>query len=305
MAAQAEIIEEVDINKESKMKRLVIIFLLILASVCQGRTVRRVKEIQGSVLHTIQSAWVVVDETTTTGTEPTALAKGERTKKLVDAAIATAASGDDEISTFIIPAAWNALRFRAVGTTDNDAMTHQVYLGTLGGEADCELVYAGQLVWTVGTKVSTYYQITFTSGGTYIPHIGDIATGNTSGKTAYVRAIPAAATNSFAAGTATGTIQYQSKSGTFGNDETVKMGDGLGAKADVLTHAGTSDLVGFEMADTLAITAKSWGASWSSVSPADDDQSAEAELTDLKGADYMVIVTSETSQDCKLLVKGY
>lgn len=287
------------------MKKTVILLLTILFFAAALRTTSQTKVVTSNVLHTMQDGWIVVDETTSTGTEPSALAVGERTKLLVDAAIAAAANGDDEISTFAIPSSWNGIRFRSVGITDNDTQTYQIYLGTrssLESNADCELAYVGQLVWTTGTQVSLYYQITFTSGGPYVPLLGDTFTGNTSGETAVVMGTPTAATGTFAAGDATGTIQYRSKSGTFTNSETVKSDTIIRGSADVLTHAA-SDLVGFEMADAVVLTAKSWGSSWTTTSPA-DDTNAEAEL-DVKGADFLVVLASETSHDCKLLIKGY
>ena len=284
------------------MKKL-IVFLLMLSSVCFGRTITGVKDVEGNILHTLQSAWVIADETSSAGTEPTALGEDERKKLRVDTAIAAASSGDDEISTFVIPANWNGIRFRSVNITkDSGAATHQIYFGTLGNQSDCDLVYAGQLAWTSGDQDSMYYQITFTSGGPYVPQPGDIITGNTSGKTAVVMATPTAATGSFDAADATGTIQYRSSTGTFTNSETISVGDGLGARADILTHAA-SDLVLFEYADTLTVTQKSWLPSWGTVSPA-DDTIAEASV-DVMGADYMVIVTSTCDADSKLLIKGY
>ena len=107
---------------------------------------------------------------------------------------------------------------------------------------------------------------------------------------------------SFAAGDAAGTIQYRSKSGTFTNSETVKSDRIDRGSTNALTHAA-SDLVGFEMADAVVLTAKAWGSSWTITSPA-DDTNAEAEL-DIKGADFLVVLVSEASHDVKLLCKGY
>lgn len=289
------------------MKKLTVLLLILASSVCNARTTTHVPDKVAAFSSTLQAGWVVVDETTSAGTEPTALdglhdGSGELTKAKVEAAIAAAASGDDEISMFVIPSGWNRIRFRSVGITEDDTQTYQIYLGTAGGGADCELSYAGQLVWTSGSQSSIYHQITFTSGGVYVPRVGDVVTGNTSGETAVVVEVPTAATGSFAGGDATGTIKYRSKSGTFTNSETVKIGDAKGAKANVLTHAA-SDLVGFEMADGVVSTTKSWGSSWSTISPA-DDTNAEAEI-DVKGADLLVALASETSHDCKLLAKGY
>jgi hypothetical protein len=259
--------------------------------------------VEGTILHSIQSAWEIADSETDAGTEATALAVTERTKLLVDAAIAAASSGDDEISTYTIPSKWNAIRLRCIGITDGATVTHQIYLGSLGGGKDCELTHAGQLAWTIGTQQSIYDQITFTSGGTYVPKTGDTVTGNTSGETAVVVSIGTLTGGAWADGDAAGTITYRSASGAFTSTETVKITDYLGVtQSNVLTHAA-SDLVDFELADTLTATAKSWGSSWTSTSPA-DDTNAEAEI-DTMGADYMVILTSTCTADAKLLIKGF
>ncbi len=286
------------------MKKKLFIIVLLLAATCSARTITGVRNVEGNILHTIQAGWVTVDETVSTDPDPCALAVGERTKLLTEAAIAAAANGDDEISTFVIPANWNGIRFRSVGITDNDAQVYEIYLGTTSSQesnADCALTHAGQLSFTTGTQVSLYYQIAFTSGGSYEPQPGDIFTGNSSDETAVVVSTILSG-GSWAAGDAAGTIQYLSKSGTFTNTETVSVGNGKQNKADVLTHAGT-DLVGFEMADAVTATAKSWGSTWLSISPA-DDTNAEAEI-DVKGANFLVVLASETSHDCKLLIKGY
>lgn len=118
-------------------------------------------------VHTPSIAWQVIDDTSETGDEPTDLSVTERTYQTVKTIIATGASGDDEISVFDVPRGWNAVRFRAQGITDNGTYTVQVYFGTLGDgfkdsdstSADCELSYAGQLAWVVGTQAavtSTY-----------------------------------------------------------------------------------------------------------------------------------------------------
>jgi len=103
-----------------------------------------------------QIAWTVVDATTAADTEPDDLAVDERTYATVLAAIAAASAGagDEEISYTSIPSTWNALRFRCIGATDNGAVTYQIYLGTLGGDADCELAKAGQLAFVIGTQAS-------------------------------------------------------------------------------------------------------------------------------------------------------
>ncbi|MHC4387349.1 MAG: hypothetical protein ACYSX1_01945 [Planctomycetota bacterium] len=286
------------------MRKLIFILAIMALCLlpCHARTTPAVNQVEGTVLHSIQSAWEIADETTSAGTEPSALAVTERTKLLVDAAITAAASGDDEISTYVLPSKWNAIRLRCIGITDAETATHEIYFGSLGTEDDCELTYAGSLAWTIGTQQSIYDQIAFTSGGTYQPVPGDTVTGNTSGETAVVVSTTLSS-GAWADGDAAGTILYRSASGAFTNSETIKITNYLGVtQANVLTHAA-SDLVDFELADTLTATAKSWGSSWTSTSPA-DNTNAEAEI-DTKGADYMVVVTSACTVDVKLLIKGF
>ena len=161
-----------------------------------------------------------------------------------------------------------------------------------------------------GPQQSIYDQIAFTSGGlydanfpAYEPKPEDTVTGNNSGKTAVVVST-VLTSGTWAAGDAAGTITYKSASGTFTSGETVKITDVLGfTQSDVLTHAA-SDLIDFELADTLTVTAKAWGSSWTATSPADDVTNAEAEI-DIKGADLMIILTTVCSVDTKLLIKGY
>lgn len=285
------------------MRKYIIISIAVLTLVwCGAASLTSVSQVDGNALHTMQNAWLIADETTSTGDEPTALSVTERTKKIVDTLIIAASSGDDEISVLAIPAKWNGIRFRAIGITDAGTITHQIYLGTLGGALDCELAHAGQLAWTLGTQQTIYDQITFTSGGTYIPQIGDTVTGNSSGETAVIVSIVETA-STWSAGTAAGTVTYRSASGTFTNSETVSI---LRASKVITNNAYThaaSDLIDFELADILVITADAWGSTWSTLSPA-NDTNAEAEL-DIKGADFMVVLTSATSVDGKLLIKGY
>ena len=285
------------------MKKMFLIMLLLLALLCRAGTTN-VGSIEGSILHSIQSPWVIADETTSAGTEPSALADDEKTYKDVVALIAAASSGDDEISIFNIPSKWNGIRLRNINITkDSGSVVTQIYFGTLGGETDCDLAYAGQLAWTSGDQDSMYHQIGFTSGGTVEPKAGDIVTGNTSGETAVIVSVTAPASGTWADGTATGTVTYKSASGTFTNSETVTITrKRVVMTVDAYTHAA-SDLVQFEYADTLVVTAKAWGSSWTATSPA-DDTNAEARI-DVKGADVMVIVTSTCTADSKLLVKGY
>ena len=285
------------------MKNVIISLLIVVAFLAMGLqpTTVNVGVVEGNVLHAIQSAWEIADSTSSAGTEPSALAATERTKKLVDAAIVAAASGDDEISVYTLPSKWSRVRLRALGITDNGTRTDQIYLGSLGGLDDCELSYSGQLAWVIGKQTSIYDQITFTSGGTYVPKPDETVIGNTSGETAVVVSVTLSS-GAWADGDAAGTILYKSASGAFTSSETVKIVDPYGVtQADVLTHAA-SDLIDFELADACTITAKT-GIWVTAVSPA-DDTNAEVEI-DVKGADYMVIVASATTADSKLIIKGY
>jgi hypothetical protein len=201
----------------------------------------------------------------------------------------------------MLPSKWSRVRFRAIGIADNNTVTHQIYLGSLGGRKDTELAYSGQLAWTIGLQQSIYDQITFTSGGTYEPKPEETVTGNSSGETAVVVSV-LLSSGSWADGDAAGTITYKSASGTFTNSETISIVNPRGVtQANVLTHAA-SDLIDFELADGLAITAKT-GIWVTAVNPT-DDTNAEGEIS-VKGADYMVIVTTVATSDSKLLIKGY
>lgn len=263
-----------------------------------------VNQVEGDALHTMQSAWLIADETSSAGTEPTALGEEERKKLRVDAAIAAAASGDEEISIFRVPSKWNAIQFRSANITkDTGSAIYSIYFGKLGGDLDCDLVYAGILTFTSGDQDSSYYQIGFTSGGAYVPLIGDIVTGNTSGETATIVSISALSSGAWADGDAAGTITYRSSSGTFTNSETVTVSRDRDNKTlNGLTHAA-SDLVVFEWADTLVITPKSWGSSWTTTTPA-DDTIAEGEI-DGKGVRIVVIVQTTCNADSKLFITGY
>ena len=108
---------------------------------------------------TVKNAWIVIDTTASAGDEPNDLAVTERTYVTVSAA---AEGGDDKITIYgddPIEAAemktWNVVKFRCIGITADSNIIHQVYLGTLNGEDDCELVYAGELDWDIGTQAST------------------------------------------------------------------------------------------------------------------------------------------------------
>lgn len=289
------------------MKKLILLIILLMATPCYAGTkltLTGVTDVKGSALHTMQSAWEVADSELSGDTQTDALGVTERTKKKVDALIAANASNEKFISTYVIPGMWNGIRLRAIGITDGGTRTDHIYFGTLGGREDCELTYAGQLAWIVGTQQSIYDQITFTSGGTYVPQPGETVTGVDSGETAVVYSAPILSGGAWADGDAAGTITYTSATGAFTSGEKISIVSPLGVtQKDVLTHA-SSDLVDFELADIVVVTAAAWGSSWSTTSPADNTTNAEVEI-DIKGADYWVIVTSATSVDTKLLIKGY
>ena len=277
-------------------------FYLIIAVIVAGASLTTVNQIIGNVLHTVQSGWVIAESENSAETQTDALAVTERTKKIVDALIAADLNEEAYISIFRVPPIWNALRFRDIGITEGGTAVHDIYLGTLGGKTDCELTYAGSLAWVVGTQTSIYDQITFTSGGKYEPQPGDTVIGNASGETAEIVVIVDSA-STWSAGSAAGTVTYKSASGAFTSSETVSVR----RNSDLLSHNAythaASDLVDFELADTLVITDKAWGKTWTTTSPA-DNTNAEGEI-DVEGSDYMVIVTSATSVDSKLLVTGY
>lgn len=287
------------------MKYSIIPIVMVVAFLAMGLqpTTVNVGTVEGNVLHAIQSAWEIADTTTSAGDEPSALGATGRTKVLVEAAIAAAAAGsaNSEISTYVLPSKWSRVRLRALGITDDGTRTDQIYLGSTGGLDDCELAYSGQLAWVIGKQTSIYDQITFTSGGTYVPRPDETVTGVTSGETAIVVSV-LLSSGAWADGDAAGTILYKSASGAFTSGEKISIVNPFGVtQADVLTHAA-SDLIDFELADACVITAKT-GIWVTAVSPA-DDTNAEAEI-DVKGADYMVIVTTVTTADTKLIIKGY
>jgi len=292
------------------MKKVLTILavLVLLALPGYARSVPAVGNVDGVILHTIQVPWEIADEHVSANVEPNALSVTTRTKLLVDAAIATdvaasGATGDEEISIYPLDSEWNAIRLRAIGITDGGTRTDQIYFGSLGGGKDCELSHAGQLAWVIGTQQSVYDQITFTSGGTFEPKPGDLVTGVTSKETAVVVSTTLSG-GSWAAGNAAGTICYKSASGAFtAGGENISIVNNRGqTQGNVLSHAA-SDLIDFELADTVVLTAGAWGSTWGTVSPA-DNTNAEMSI-DIRGTDIMVVVTSDANCDSKLLIKGY
>ena len=288
------------------MKKILLLFLLI-ASPCfaqrNTKPLTGVRVIDGDVLHTIQSGWVIAEREFATDTQADALTTAERRKSTVEALIATAANNDDQISLFNIPAKWNAMRFRGVGNVDDGTTTHLIYLGTIGDGLDCSLTYAGQLAWTIGPQESMFWLQIFTSGGTYIPVPGDVVVGDTSGATATLHSFGAVG-GTWAGSTATGSGSFIKKSGTFQSETAFIRHNGAKVGTASLTIVG--DMAEYLFADTLVVTAGAWGSPWTTTSPADDDLTAEAEL-DVKGADFMVVVTTVASalNNSALLVTGY
>lgn len=298
------------------MRKCIITLVLVLffANVCSGETALQfdkdnARKDPGAV-HTERNKWVIADETTSSGTEPTDLAVTERTYQLVKAAITAASSGDDEISVFGIPRGWNAIRFKGIGITDDGTYTNQIYLGTLGdgnkdadstGE-DTELVYAAQLAWVIGTQSSIYSQIAFTSGGTREIVAGDTLTGATSTETAIVVSISALTSGTWVGGDAAGTFTVRTQSGTF-QSENLDVTPAGGTTAFLNNVTIGADMTRFEVADAVTITTSDSIKSWGSASPG-SNRSAQAEV-DVAGADVMIIVSTVASADSKLLVKGY
>ncbi len=283
------------------MRKVILLILLRVSPVFAGRSSVETKKVEARPLSTNQDPWEIAESENSGDSQTDALGDTERTRAIVDRLIAADAANEGQISIYIFPSHWNKVRFRGIGITEEATMSHQIYLGSLIPGGDCELTHAGQLAWTVGLQTSIYDQITFTSGGTYEPRPGDTVTGNSSAKTAVVVSTVLSG-GAWADGDAAGTITYRSASGAFTSSETVKIDSRGTLKTNVLTHAG-SDLIDFELADTLTVTAGAWLGDWDDTSPA-DDTNAEAEL-DVKGANYMVVVTSATTVDSKLLVTGY
>lgn len=137
------------------MKKLVIL-LIFVASLMFCMAARRA--IVGSELATPNFPFAVAATWTSAGTEPDALAVGERTYKTIVAAVAAAATdaGDDEIEVYTVPYGTNAIRIRGIGITHTHAMVFNVLTGTYDGSIeDGEMVLRGTLTFTVGQQAST------------------------------------------------------------------------------------------------------------------------------------------------------
>ncbi len=137
------------------MKKLLIGFALgFIAVLCMAAVRAQV----GSELTTPNFTWNTTASFLSAGTEATALGVGERTFKTVTAAIAAASSGDgdEEIVIYNIPYGTNALRFRAIGLTNDGTVQIDIHTGTFDGDTDdCELALRGTLTFTIGTQAST------------------------------------------------------------------------------------------------------------------------------------------------------
>jgi len=304
-----------------RKKLIILITILIVAVVVYANTQIIPLDLTGTRVdpgnvQTARPEWVVIDETTAAGTEPNDLAVTERTYQFTKVQIDGAGSGIDkgEISIFDIPRDWNIIRFRILAEGgDTEDVVYNIYAGTLGDgnrdidstTADCELALVGTLTAVIGTQSSIHHQITFTSGGPFEPLAGDIATGNSSAETAVVVS-KALSGGAWADGDAAGTIQYTTKSGTFTNSETISITRaGTTVSANSYTHAA-SDLLTFEIADTLSVTESDWDApsGFTTKSPAGNNRVAVTNV-DLLGADVIVAVPTTADSDCKLLARGY
>lgn len=140
------------------MKKYVVLLILLLVGIAFARINYNPSSnaeglSDGFALMSSQVPWQTFDETVS-GATATDLGVTERTYITVLAAIALAAGNDDEISYSRIPPTWNAVKFRCIGATEGGVITYQIYLGTLGGGTDCELVKAGQLAFVIGQQAS-------------------------------------------------------------------------------------------------------------------------------------------------------
>lgn len=136
------------------MKKILIGFMFgVMVVLCMAAVRAQV----GSELCTPNFTWNTTASFLNAGTEATALAVGERTYKTVTAAIAAASSGDgdEEIVIYSIPYGTNAMRFRAIGLTNDGTVKIDIHTGTYDGATeDCELALRGTLTFTIGTQAS-------------------------------------------------------------------------------------------------------------------------------------------------------
>ena len=112
----------------------------------------------GSELTTPNFTWNTTASFLAAGTEGAALTVSQRTYKTVAALIAAAVSGaeNSEIVIYPIPYGTNAMRFRAIGLTNDGTVKVDIHTGTFDGSTeDCELALRGTLTFTMGTQAST------------------------------------------------------------------------------------------------------------------------------------------------------
>jgi hypothetical protein len=107
------------------------------------------------------------------------------------------------------------------------------FVDNAGGTA-CEMFKSTSSGWSA---VALGRELSFTSGGTYVPAEGDTITGETSGATAVLTRIPLES-GTYAAGTAAGRYIFASQTGTF-QAETVKVGLNL----NIANIAGNSSAI--------------------------------------------------------------
>lgn len=136
------------------MKKLIVLLIFVVSLMfCMAAMRAQI----GSELATPNFPWNTTASFLNAGTEATALAVGERTYKTVAAAIAAASSGDgdEEIVIYKVPYGTNAMRFRAIGLTNDGTVKIDVHSGTYDGSTeDCELALRGTLTFTIGTQAS-------------------------------------------------------------------------------------------------------------------------------------------------------
>lgn len=96
-------------------------------------------------------------------------------------------------------------------------------------------------------------------------------------------------------------VAYDVHAGTLGNEDDCELAL-LGTLTYIIgTQASTTS--GYEMADTLTVTAGDWTATAGATSPTGDGLADYA--MNLLGADFIVVVPVTVDVDCKLLIKGY
>ncbi len=114
-------------------------------------------------LVTIRDVWKVANNCVSAGDEPTALGVDERTFQTIDAAITAAQNGDEKITFYDVPDGANSVMFTAIGITNDDDYSVDIYSGTLGttvskarGDSiDCDMTHIGTLAFIFGLQESS------------------------------------------------------------------------------------------------------------------------------------------------------